>query len=57
MWIEVGCMGTVTEHNDCIDVELGVVDCVWVTGRDADSLTLSRFDADAPRLQESRGMR
>ena len=49
-------MGTVAEHKDCIGVELGVVDCVWVTGRDADIIVLSRVDVHAPRLQENRGM-
>ena len=52
MWIEVGCMGTVTEHNDCIDVELGVVDCVWVTGRDADIIVF--MGLHGPRLQDNR---
>ena len=53
MWMEVGCMGTVAEYKDCIDVEFGGVDCVWVTGRDADIIVLSRVDVHAPRLQEN----
>ena len=54
--MEAGCTGTVAEYKGCIDVGLGGVDCVWVTGRGADSIVLSRVDAHAPRLQESRGM-
>ena len=46
-------MGTVAEYKDCIDVEFDVVDCVWVTGRDADSIILSRVGVHAPRLQEN----
>ena len=54
MWVEAGCTGTVAEYKGCIDVELGGVDCVWVTGRDADIIVLSRVDVHAPRLQENR---
>ena len=56
MWMEPGCMGTVAEYTDRIDVEFGVVGCVWVTGRDADGITLSRVAVHAPRLQDNRGM-
>ena len=51
MLMEAGCTGTVAEYKDCIGVELGVVDCVWVTGRDADIIVLSRVDVHAPSLQ------
>ena len=54
MWMEAGCTGTVAEYKDCIDAEFGGVDCVLVTGRDADSIILSRVDVHAPRLQENR---
>ena len=27
LWMEAGCTGTVAEYKDCIDVELGGVDC------------------------------
>ena len=54
MWMEAGCMGTVAEYKDCIDVEFGVVGCVWVTGRGADIIVLSRVGVHAPRLQENR---
>ena len=56
MWMEAGYMVTVAEYKDCIDVEFGVVGCVWVTGRDAHIIVLSRVDVHAPRLQENRGM-
>ena len=54
MWMEVGCMGTVAEYKDCIDVEFGVAGCVWVTGRDVDIIVFSRVDVHAPRLLENR---
>ena len=54
MWMEAGCTGTVAEYKDCIDVEFGVVDCVWVTGRDADIIVLSRVGVHAPRIQANR---
>ena len=47
-------MGTLAEYKDCIDVEFGVVDCVWFTGRDADSVILIRVDVQAPRLHDNR---
>ena len=47
-------MGTVAEYKDCIGVEFGGVGCVWVTGRDAHIIVLSRVDVHAPRLQENR---
>ena len=50
--MEAGCMGTVAEYKDCI--ELGGVGCVWVAFRDAHIIVLSRVDVHAPRLQENR---